>query len=290
MKYTPVERQENANISQTHPLKELFLLLGGVLGLLIMIYIVLGVAVDLIVPHLPAGFERGLGQLYAGAFEGQANREAESYLQGVLDHLIEQSSQLDKGPYNIHIVPSNQANALALPGGHIVILSALLAEMESENELAFILAHELGHFANRDHLKGLGRGLVLTAISSMLFGVDNTLTNFLMKSLMTVDMRFSQQQETKADVFALNLVNKHYGHVSGATDFFETLSRNDSRGRLTYFFATHPYPLDRVARMQEEIQRREYASGEKLPLDDSLQQLPEPQETEKPSVKDILDQ
>ena len=45
-------------------------------------------------------------------------------------------------------------NAVALPGGNIVVFAGLLKEIKSENELAMILGHELGHFAHRDHLRG----------------------------------------------------------------------------------------------------------------------------------------
>ncbi len=289
MKYTPKEIQGNVNVTQTHPLKELFLLLSGLLGLLLVIYIVLGFAVDLVVPRLPAGIERSLGELYAGAFEKQPQTGAEEYLQTLIDDLVDASPVLTSELYRIHLIPFSQANALALPGGHIVIMSKLVEELESENELAFVLAHELGHFANRDQLKGLGRGLVITALSSFLFGLDNTLTNFLMNSLLTVERKFSQHQETTADLFALDLVNAYYGHISGAPDFFEKMSQQDPRGRLTYFFATHPYPSDRIARLQKEIQKKGYASGEKLPLAESLKNMPETPETHKPSLKDILD-
>jgi len=68
-----------------------------------------------------------------------------------------------------------------------------------------VLAHELGHFANRDHLKGLGRGLILWIISAGILGQDNAITDLAGRSLIGVQMKFSQAQETKADLFALEL-------------------------------------------------------------------------------------
>src|SRR4030095_7690097 len=59
-------------------------------------------------------------------------------------------------------------NALALPRGTILVARGLRARVASENELAQVLGHELGHYRARDHLRGLGRGLaaqfVLSAI------------------------------------------------------------------------------------------------------------------------------
>lgn len=288
MKYTPKELQSNVNVSHTSPLKEFFLLLAGALGILIVLYVVLGFAVDLVVPRLPPGIEQHLGNLYAAAFANQEQTPAEKHLQVLLDDLVNTSS-LQTRTYYVHLVPSSQANAFALPGGHIVILSELIEELDSENELAFILAHELGHFANRDHLRGLGRGLVLTAISTFVLGGDNTVTNLLMNSLLTIEMKFSQRQETQADLFALDLLNAHYGHIAGATDFFEKISKEDTRSRLAYFFATHPYPPDRVARLQDHIQTKEYAYGEKYPLDETLTDLSHNEESGKNSLREIFE-
>lgn len=286
MKYTAKALHENVNISHSSPLWELLLLLGGVLGILVIVYIVLGFAVDFVVPRLPSGLERHLGNLYASAFEAYPSTSAERILQRLTDQIVKTAS-LQAGQYTVHLIPANQANALALPGGHIVVLSALLDELDSENELAFILAHELGHFVHRDHLRGLGRGLVLIAMSNLLFGLDNTLTNFLMQSLLTIEMRFSQSQETQADLFALETLNTHYGHVAGATGFFEKLAEEDRRSRLAYFFATHPYPRDRIATLQTYIREHGYAIGVEIPLDERLQNISAPQE-QKNTLKDIL--
>ncbi|GAK58518.1 peptidase M48, Ste24p [Candidatus Vecturithrix granuli] len=287
MKYTPKALHENVNISHSSTLWELLLLLGGILGILVIVYIVLGFAVDFVVPRLPSGLEQHLGSLYASAFEAYPSTSAERALQTLTDQIVKTAS-LQSGQYKVHLIPASQANALALPGGHIVVLSALLNELDSENELAFILAHELGHFVHRDHLRGLGRGLVLIAMSSLLFGLDNTLTNFLMQSLLTIEMRFSQGQETQADLFALETLNTQYGHIAGATGFFEKLAEEDRRSRLTYFFSTHPYPRDRIATLQQHIREFGYAIEAEIPLNVQLHDIPEPPNQKNTTLRDIL--
>jgi Zn-dependent protease with chaperone function len=107
----------------------------------------------------------------AGAFMGRfaqtdETADATRTLQALVDRLQTQCAAL---PYQItvHVQPSTAVNAAALPGGHMLVFSGLLTEMRSENELAFVLAHELGHYAHRDHLRGLGRALVLMAASTV---------------------------------------------------------------------------------------------------------------------------
>lgn len=275
MKYIPKELKGNINISQTSPIREFFILLGGVLGVILLIYIALGFAVDIIVPKLSPEIEQSLGRLYSKIYENTKKTTAGIRLQQILDKLVQQLPEREL-QYKAHLVHGSRANALALPGGNIIIFSALIKEVDSENALAFVLAHELGHFANRDHLRGLGRRLVLLTISIALLGGDSSVTNFIMSSVINVEMKFSQRQEKMADLWALDLLNNRYGHVSGAADFFEKMSKKEKRGRILYYFATHPYPKNRVKTLEEQIQEKEYLVlvKEKIPLDEAFKDIP----------------
>lgn len=158
-----------------------------------------------------------------------------------------------------------------MPGGNIIVFSGLIDSVESENELAFVLAHELGHFTHKDHLRGLGRGLVLLMSSISLFGSDSFITGFIMNSLSNVEMKFSQRQERMADLWALDLLNRRYGHIGGAIDFFEKMAKKEKKGRFLYFFATHPYPQSRVRALKEQIQSKGYLVKEKILLRKKIQ-------------------
>ncbi|MBW1839063.1 MAG: M48 family metallopeptidase [Deltaproteobacteria bacterium] len=266
MKYTPKELTENVNISHTSPIKEFFLLLGGVLTAILIVYGVLGFAVDLVVFKLPPAIELSIGKLFTQNYANTKKTTAGTQLQVVLDDLLEKHPDGEIN-YQVHLVPDVNVNAMALPGGNIIVFSGLIKEVESENELSFVLAHELGHFANRDHLRGLGRMLVLLTISTALLGGDNFVNEFLINSLLNVEMKFSQKQEKMADLFALDLLNKKYGQVAGATDFFEKLGNKDQKSRLLYYFATHPHPHDRVKALEKMIKSKGYLLKEKHPLD-----------------------
>lgn len=274
MRYEPREIEENVNVSSTHPLKELAVLLGGALGILIGVYVLLGFAVDLVVPRLPAGVEEGLGSMYSGMYAGTEETEAGKKLQELLEGLTSKLPDEGEMHYSVHLVNSPVVNAMAVPGGNIVVYSGLIKEMESENELTFVLAHELGHFSNRDHLRGLGRGLVLTVISATILGHDSEVTQFLMNSLVNVEMKFSQKQELRADRFALDLVENRYGHASGSADFFARLAGKKKEGRLAYYFASHPHPEIRVEALEKRISDEGYALKEKAPLDEVFKKRP----------------
>jgi len=269
MRYTPRELKENINISARSPLKELATLLISILAILLILYIVLGFMVDTIAPKLPSSIEQRLGKFYKPMYINRiVNEAAEEKMQKLLNSLTEKLP--DQREYKVYIITTDEVNALALPGGTILVFSGLLKEIDSENELAFVLAHELGHFAHKDHLRALGRRMVLFALSSMLIGQDSTVSDFLGNSLSKMEMKFSQRQERNADLFALNLLDQKYNHVAGAIEFLEKMEEKRKVPKFLYFFATHPHPANRIKAVKEKIAIEGYSIQETLPLDNSL--------------------
>jgi len=188
MKYTPRQTKTNVNVTPTSPVKEFFVLTGGLLAIVVAIYFVMGLAVNLLVPHLSVEFEKKLAGLLMPGFGQDARfKQQEDYLQSLADQLQNHCAKL---PYDftVHYNPTPQFNAVALPGGHIIFFGKLFETAESENELAFVMAHEMGHYANCDHLKAMGRGLVLVAISTTLFGADSGLGRLLGNGVTNQDL------------------------------------------------------------------------------------------------------
>jgi len=269
MQYRAKEIKNNPNISPKSPLKELFSLLLSLLLIVLVIYIVLGFAVDIIAPRMPLRIENRLGKFYEGMYaKREINQDAETYLQELLNSF---NQHIDtKRQFQVFIVENKMFNALALPGGKILVFSGLLKEIKNENELAFVLAHELGHFYNKDHLRALGRNIVFFVISSVFFGQDNTLQDFLGNSLANTEMKFSQAQEQAADMFALNLLYKKYNHVGGAVSFFDFMKEKEKIPKFFYFFSSHPHPKNRIKALNEKIQKNSYPVGECLLLNSSM--------------------
>jgi Zn-dependent protease with chaperone function len=266
VKFTARHPGTNVNVSPTNPLKEFAVLAGGLLAIAAGIYLALGLAVDLIVPRLSMDLEKKL----AGAFIGKLVETEETAgttqaLQALVDRLQDSCAPL---PYTItvHVKPSDAVNAAALPGGHMVVFTGLLSEMTSENELVFVLAHELGHFAHRDHLRGLGRALVLMTASTMLLGADNSVNSMIGQGMVLSELSFSRRQETRADEFALEALFCQYGHVADATSFFSKIPEDGDPGRFGHYFASHPENRRRIDHLNELAQLREYPTGTPNPL------------------------
>lgn len=246
------------------------MLCGSILGIIISLYFVLGFSLDILVDRVSLETERKLAEFFSRKFYLSKDRsDAEKATQKIVDDL---AGYLPETSYkfSVHIVSGKEANAFALPGGNILVNTALIDEVGSENELVMVLAHELGHYMHRDHLRGLGRGLALTVMSVFLFGNNSDVTQFLMRALLTTDLRFSRKQEAFADVFALGLLYKRYGHAAGATDFFQHATKKKRYPRFLKYFSTHPHDSERISMLHEEIVRRGYKIAKKVPLDSSI--------------------
>jgi len=257
MKYSPRKIKTNVNISHTSPAKDFFLLLSGIFCVIIIVYFILGLLVNVAVARLPVQVEEGLGRVFKQFYENAKNDEESRKLQGLLDKLVTGFPEEGRA-FRVYLVENEMVNAVALPGGNIVVFTGLMKEVEAEEEISFVLAHELGHFANRDHLKGLGRGLILWVLSAGFLGYDNSVTALAGQSLMGVQMKFSQAQETKADLFALELMSEQFGTVAGAVAFMGKISAKEGKGMLAYYFSSHPHPEKRVKVIQDEIRLKGY--------------------------------
>lgn len=257
MKYTPKIVTTNHNVAKEHPLKELGKLLGGSIIVLIMLYVILGSMVDIVALNAPPQIEDQLlsfavPKQYTQPSDQNFNQQQQR-LQKILDRLTEQLPQKDQASYHLKIIRNPALNAMAVPGHNIIVLSGTLNVIDDDNSLAFVLAHELGHFAHRDLLRGMGRGMVLGCISLVTLGKDNPVTQVLLNSLSSSDLHYQRNQELEADTFALELMSKAGYNPNGATHFMVKLKQQEAFGQEIFeFFSTHPVSKKRLKHLRNK--------------------------------------
>ncbi|MCI5123327.1 MAG: peptidase M48, partial [Candidatus Electrothrix sp. AR5] len=156
----------------------------------------------------------------------------------------------------------------------------LLETIRSENGLSFVLAHEMAHFKHRDHLRGMGRGLVFTALSALLTGSGSGITQLIAPTLGIGQARYSQEREALADKLALETLHCLYGHVGGATEFFEAMQEeSEEQGRgIGGYFASHPEAVQRIDALGRLASVSGFAVRETVSLPTALRAalVPEP--------------
>jgi Zn-dependent protease with chaperone function len=271
VKFDPSLPEDGINVSRAHPLREALLLVGGVVAIVVGVAAAVSIAIDLAAPHIPAEVEARVfsGWIDLGTESDEAVDPREQPLAQLLDRM---AHHWPENPYGFTVViwDESELNAVALPGGVIAVTSALLESVESENELAFVLGHELGHFHNRDHLRGLGRGiafsLLLVAVG---VGGGGSAVQLASWAGQFAQRDFSRDQEIEADRFGLALLAAEYGHVSGAGAFFEHLPEPDGalESGLASYFSTHPVNADRIQALHEVASEMGWElRGERQPL------------------------
>ncbi|TYO98907.1 peptidase M48-like protein [Geothermobacter ehrlichii] len=286
MKFTPRLPAENVNVSKTHPLVEFAWLVGGLVLLCLLVFGGLGLAVDLVVDHVSLPVQKQLGDMVLKRMP----TKDEAALQKRLDALLAAlpaDSPLRRQSFRVLLAEIPEVNAVALPGNTIVVFAGLLREVTSENELAMVLAHELGHFAHRDHLRRLGRGLAVTVLAVMLFGENSDITDLVSSLFLPWQAGYSRRQESAADRFALELLVARYGHAAGATDLFARLVRQGGR-RPPRLLASHPWPEQRIGQIEVWIATEQLPTGFRQPLGADLRRLAAAVSLEPESVSSSL--
>jgi len=270
MKYQGGLPEHNDNISHEHPLKD-FLLILLALSLAVLAGIwVAGLLVDRVVDDISPETEARLTRLLAPplppARKDAAAREA--WLQSQVDALRQCAGIA--GPVNVRLVASPQANAVVLPGGTVMVYAGLLEQVKSENGLAFVLAHELSHLVHRDHLRAIGRSLVVIAAATVLTGDGSWAAGVLAPAQHLGETRHSRERESLADARALRILQCRYGHVGGATEFFEALRKQDgdapALGAFTHYLASHPSMAARIEALQLAMRQAGLRSDQVRPL------------------------
>ena len=264
MRFEPREAAEAVNYSKENPIREAVILLAGLALVGGVTFFSFGWVAEFAIARTPPSWEARL----FGAFWDEADGEDDSGVQRLVDRL---QRHWPDNPYaiRVQVADSPDVNAFALPGGLVMVTRGLLDQVESENELAFVLGHELGHFRHRDHLRIVGRELASQLAVSVVTGAVGASVDSL-QMLRTVATRsFGRAQESEADRFALELVFREYGHLGGATDFFERLPDSGSAlaREAARFLSTHPVSEDRVEELAEFGRERGWpAEGRLVPL------------------------
>ena len=265
MKYQPVLPEHNDNVAPQHPLKDFAVILAWLLVIAAGVFWLMGLAVDAVVDRLDHEDEARLVALMPTQ-SAPAGKPAPQQvkLQAMVDGMRACAGL--RLPATVTVNQSEHANAAVLPGGHIVVFSGLTDQVKSENGLAFVLAHELAHITQRDHLRAMGRGVVLFGISAVLLGSDSGLTELLAPVSSLGHATYSRTREAAADAAALRTLNCRYGHAGGATELFESIRARDGDGfALSHYVASHPAMSERIGALNGAIRTGGMKVGAVLP-------------------------
>jgi hypothetical protein len=161
----------------------------------------------------------------------------------------------DRFPYQFKIVQDDTINSFALPGGFIYVTSGLIEAVESEPQLAGILAHQIGHVVLRHGTQQVSNSYRSRAGSSRARPSVNTAMadlNIAFENDSLV-LKHSVEAERQADVIATQIMHDTSFDPRQMTQGFQRITEEPS-SVTREFFAFHPNTANRAARVRGEIQ------------------------------------
>ena len=209
-----------------------------------------------------------MGQTYYQGYLGKSggaypDRNAQEALRKFAQPLLKAADRQNL-PWEVTLVKSDQVNAWALPGGKLAINSALVKQCRTPDELASVIAHEVGH-ADRGHGLAQIRNQTLLqsagtigkeALSAWMGGVGaigaqalGALEGPLYALILS---GYSRDNEFEADAHILKIFERTGYDPGRADDFFHTLLKlhPDNDSTTTSLFSTHPGTRERIARIE----------------------------------------
>jgi beta-barrel assembly-enhancing protease len=227
------------------------LLIMAVLFLLFYLFVIPWISVQ-VAKSVSVRYEEKLGNgIYSVVMQGYTKDTAETRL--VNDFFNEMDITT---PYHIDItvVESGIANAFALPGGRIVVFSALLDKMNGYEELAALLAHEFTHVQNKHTTKSLFRALGNTFFFSMIFGNMGTVANIIVNNADRIkSLKYSRSLEKEADLDGLQLLSERQIDCNGFVKLFRLLQQEQTKIPAEWL-SSHPDLERRMAYVKEDEQ------------------------------------
>lgn len=229
--------------------------LAAVISIVTVVLVALPLAADRLAPLVPAAFERRVGdasEVQVRAIFGNriCNGAAGQLAYAKLLNQLRGAAGLDTSVQSF-VLATKVPNAFALPGGKVYLFSELLAKAENSDEIAGILAHELGHLKHRDNMRGLIYNGGTSFLIGLLFGDVTGSGALIFASRSLVTASHSREAEQNADNFAIEVMHKLGRSPKPMGELLFRVTGKESSNNLS-ILASHPLTEDRLKRMSAE--------------------------------------
>jgi Zn-dependent protease with chaperone function len=227
--------------------------LAAAVAIVAVIWFGVPAAADQLAEVLPVAWEKPLGeavdQQIRALFPGQpCTRPAGQAALAKLVGTLQSAAQLPIQPDPV-VLRSPVANAFALPGGRVYVLSGLLDRARAPDELAGVLAHEFGHISHRDGIRRLIRDGGTGFLAGLLFGDVTGAGAALFAARSWLSAAYSRDIETGADAFAITVMHRLGRPAAPLGDLLLRITGPEEE--MFSILRDHPLTPERVERLTE---------------------------------------
>lgn len=173
----------------------------------------------------------------------QGNEELYQYVRGIVNKILNSSGIEYAKDFVWQVTLINDIktqNAFATPGGYIFVYTGLLKFLDSEDQLAGVLGHEIAHAAKRHSTKQLTKMVGLQVLADAALGNKETVKQV---ATALIGLTFSRAHETQADSMSVIYLCPTEYNASGASGFFKKVQGQPTPPE---WLSTHPNPANRV--------------------------------------------
>ncbi|MGA1869102.1 MAG: M48 family metalloprotease [bacterium] len=176
----------------------------------------------------------------------------------------------DKFEFQFFPIQSNEMNAFALPNGYIIITDRLIENITSEEELAFVLAHETAHILRHHFMNFVKRksSLDLATVATMIVGIMASKDGDLQEGIPAIalglnqnfSLKYSREQEFEADHYGMRYLLQAGYDGQGGIEFMKKLQRLERLFiSIPAYLSTHPLTHERITNLEGLIEGKKSA-------------------------------
>ncbi|MBI5264674.1 MAG: M48 family metallopeptidase [Bradyrhizobium sp.] len=228
--------------------------LAAAISIIVVVLFGVPLAADRLAPLVPKALERRIGDAAEAQIKGLfgakvcGDREGQAAFSTLVNRL-HAAAGFD-GPLESAVLSTSVPNAFALPGGKVFLLKGLLEKAESPDEIAGVLAHELGHVKHHDNMRALIHNGGTSFLVGLLFGDITGSGALIFASRSLVEASYSREAEEGADTFAIEVMRALGRSPKPMAELMFRVTGKEGSGFT--ILSSHPLTEDRLARMGKE--------------------------------------
>jgi beta-barrel assembly-enhancing protease len=237
-------------------------------------YVVIPAFAEVAASRVPVAWEESLGHAIVDHFAPTARRCDDPVRQARIDAIVAQlTAKARSQPYTfrVTVVNSGIVNAVAAPGGNIIVFRGLLERTDSAEELAGVLAHEVQHVLHRHVTRAIFQQASTGILMAALVGDVSSVVAYGLEGARTLGtLQMSRAAESDADRDGIRLLQAAGIDTAGMITFFDKLSARERGGDdiVPRYLRTHPTTAERIATLRTLAAAAARPAGRLLPDED----------------------
>ena len=230
--------------------------LGATLSIAAVIWFGLPYAADRLAPLVPNTMEQRIGDAADGQIRiifGGKSCNGDAAGRTAFFKLMRKLSTAAgiEAPVRAEVMNTPVPNAFALPGGKVYLFRGLLAKANDPDEIAGVLAHELGHVSHRDNTRNMIYSGGTSFLIGLLFGDVTGGGALIIASRSLITASYTRDAEQNADNFAIDVMHRLGRPTKPMGDLIFRITGNQGDKTLS-ILANHPLTEDRLKHLTDE--------------------------------------